>query len=85
MCRVACSLSVFLGLYSFLGLCDYRTKNGIFGDLVVVVYTLVLFTEGLYQHFLYAVRTFSFVCDMYYVYRVFYCAMCMVCFQFVVA
>ena len=79
-----CSLSIFLDPYSFLALCDYCTNNRIFGDLVFVVYMLVLFTEILYVVFLYAVHIFSFVCDMYYPYRVFYCAMCMVCFQYVV-
>ena len=65
----------------FLGLCDFCTKNRIFGVLVVV-YVLVLFTVVLNVDFLYAVHTFSFVCDMYCVYRVFYCAMCVVCFQY---
>ena len=64
--NVGCCLFTerFPGLYSFLALCDYCTKNRNFGDPVIVVNMLVLFTVVSYVEFRYAVQIASSVCDI---------------------
>jgi hypothetical protein len=54
----ACSMVLFLGLCLVLVLFDYRVKTRVFGDAVVVVEVLVLFTEVMCVEFLYGVHIF---------------------------